>query len=116
MELVLVLLLVLVGLVLALLVRESVLRPLDHIHRSLRSLPCTHDSSHLPSTLNLHQTFAAAMLVPPVCHQLAQSALFVFIAVEEWFYRLRRQETGWLFDVEMACLQDMVARALRRRS
>ena len=33
MELVLVLLLVLVGLVLALLVRESVLRPLDHIHR-----------------------------------------------------------------------------------
>jgi hypothetical protein len=56
------------------------------------------------------------MLVPPVCHQLAQSALFVFIAVEEWFYRLRRQETGWLFDVEMACLQDMVARALRRRS
>ena len=36
---------------------------------------------------------------------------FVFIAVEEWFYRLRRQETGWLFDVEMACLQDMVARA-----
>jgi len=41
---------------------------------------------------------------------------FVFIAVEEWFYRLRRQETGWLFDVEMACLQDMVARALRRRS
>ena len=36
---------------------------------------------------------------------------FVFTAVEEWFYRLRRQETGWLFDVEMACLQDMVARA-----
>ncbi len=33
MEHVLVLLLVLAGLVLALLVRESVLRPLDHIHR-----------------------------------------------------------------------------------
>jgi hypothetical protein len=63
------------------------------------------------------------MLVPPfVINWLKHGAgvkmqcSFVFIAVEEWFYRLRRQETGWLFDVEMACLQDMVARALRRRS